>query len=491
MFDSSSYDNPTPLARADASRDVLPRGGTSQWRPTRFNLYDLEMRNVRGFNVWPEVYFSGSENVTEFLEGIDNQIKLLEIRSDFSCAYLKGHLMGRAVDWYQIFGSTLVQNTATDFAQLKAALSKAFPAIQNKKDLETRFYASQQRQNQEPTVFSYDLLKIHKKIELGMSEKALVDHIFVRLEPQVQDYVEVRNPQTAIQLLEVLAKFEERYSCKATLGSRNSNNREGRGRNERRMSNVGNNRGNWRNSEVVHRPNNGRNDYRGSNQNNRQRNQWFESRNRFQNDDRRFNDRGYYFRNRGQNDDFSTGDQRNRGSSENFSRGSRKQRGRLNVLKVNDIKDLEYPCILGIDFIGGSKIILDFDRKSLAIQETQVEDITIDDRNLRVDLSKTKLNAVANVLDNNTIESIIGEKVNCAIIRDLVLSSRDQLIEEQKTDPELDHIYRYLENPEDSSVNAAICENWSHDFRLVEGLLFYAKYATSLREMRVYIPQNL
>ncbi|GFW07085.1 retrovirus-related Pol polyprotein from transposon 17.6 [Trichonephila clavipes] len=67
-----------------------------------------------------------------------------------------------------------------------------------------------------------------------------------------------------------------------------------------------------------------------------------------------------------------------------------------------------------------------------------------------------KLNVVANVLDNNTIESIISEEVNCAIIRDLVLSSRDQLIEEQKTDPELGHIYRYLENPEDSSVNAAI-----------------------------------
>ncbi|GFT10905.1 hypothetical protein TNCV_1944961 [Trichonephila clavipes] len=29
-----------------------------------------------------------------------------------------------------------------------------------------------------------------------------------RLEPQVQEYVEVRNPQTAIQLLEVLAKFD-------------------------------------------------------------------------------------------------------------------------------------------------------------------------------------------------------------------------------------------------------------------------------------------
>ncbi|GFU86062.1 uncharacterized protein TNCV_654561 [Trichonephila clavipes] len=209
MFDSISFVNPTPLAHADTPRGILPTRGTSQWRTTRFNLYDPEIRNATGFNVWSKGYFSGSENVTEFLEGIDNQIKLLEISSDLSCAYLKGHLLGRAPDWYQIFGSALVQNTATDFAQLKAALSKAIPAIQNRKYLETRFYASEQKRNQEPTNFVYDLLKLNQKLELGMSEKALVDHIFVRLEPQVQEYVEVRNPQNTVQLLEVLAKFEE------------------------------------------------------------------------------------------------------------------------------------------------------------------------------------------------------------------------------------------------------------------------------------------
>ncbi|GFX18425.1 uncharacterized protein TNCV_4307251 [Trichonephila clavipes] len=64
-------------------------------------------------------------------------------------------------------------------------------------------------------------------------------------------------------------------------GSRNSDNVERRGWNQRRMSNIGNNRGNWRNSEVVLRPNNGRNDYRGNYENSRQVNQWFESRNRF------------------------------------------------------------------------------------------------------------------------------------------------------------------------------------------------------------------
>ncbi|GFW54027.1 uncharacterized protein TNCV_3828351 [Trichonephila clavipes] len=67
-------------------------------------------------------------------------------------------------------------------------------------------------------------------------------------------------------------------------------------------------------------------------------------------------------------------------------------------------------------------------------------------------------NAVADVLSRNPVESIIGEKVNLAVIWDLVLSSRKQLIEQQRKDTGLGHIYRYLENPEDSSVNATICQ---------------------------------
>ncbi|GFV75288.1 uncharacterized protein TNCV_1481341 [Trichonephila clavipes] len=103
----------------------------------------------------------------------------------------------------------------------ESSIIKAFAAIQNRKDLETRFYASQQRQNQEPTDFVYDLLNCIK------------------------------------------TKFEERYSCKAIRGSRNGDNVERRGWNEHRMSNVNDNRRNWRNSEVVRRPSNGRIDYGG------------------------------------------------------------------------------------------------------------------------------------------------------------------------------------------------------------------------------------
>ncbi|GFT80180.1 DDE_3 domain-containing protein [Trichonephila clavipes] len=117
-----SFVNPTPLAHADTSRDVLPRGGTSHWRPTRFNLYDPEMRNARGFNVWPEVYFSRS-SPGESPKLVPN------IRISVRAKYRHG------------------------LRAAEAALSKALPAIQNRKDFETRFYASQQRQNKEPTDF--------------------------------------------------------------------------------------------------------------------------------------------------------------------------------------------------------------------------------------------------------------------------------------------------------------------------------------------------
>ncbi|GFW98349.1 uncharacterized protein TNCV_1092271 [Trichonephila clavipes] len=104
------------------------------------------------------------------------------------------------------------------------------------------------------------------------------------------------------------------------------------------MSNVYDNRRNRRISEVLCRTSNERDDYRGNYENGRQGNQWFESRNRFQTDDQRFNDRGHQFRNGGQRDDFSRGDHRNRGLSDNFRTGDRKQSRRLSVLKVSEVQ---------------------------------------------------------------------------------------------------------------------------------------------------------
>ncbi|GFT96486.1 hypothetical protein TNCV_5021891 [Trichonephila clavipes] len=89
-------------------------------------------------------------------------------------------------------------------------------------------------------------------------------------------------------------------------------------------------------------------------------------------------------------------------------------------------------------------------------------------------------NVVADVLSRNPVCNMDGSQISCAALRALALNSQEQLMREQREPPELGHIYRYLENPYNGSVNATICENWSQDFKLLDGLLFYAKYSTRL-----------
>ncbi|GFX43985.1 hypothetical protein TNCV_4112641 [Trichonephila clavipes] len=54
----------------------------------------------------------------------------------------------------------------------------------------------------------------------------------------------------------------------------------------------------------------------------------------------------------------------------------------------------------------------------------------------------------------NPVGNLDGSQISCAALRALALNSREQLIREQREDPELGHIYRYVENPDDGSVNA-------------------------------------
>ncbi|GFV68141.1 uncharacterized protein TNCV_1874231 [Trichonephila clavipes] len=168
-----------------------------------------EFRVGSNFRIIPEQYFSGMENVTEFLENIDNNLTYYEITTQLAWAYLKGHLTGRALDWFEVLGYRVVEDKATDYAHLKQALTEQFPVVRNRSELETRFYASSQKHNQKPSDFVYDLLKIHKQLKLEMTEKKLLDHVISWLEPHILDYVEVRHPQTKSTLLQIIDKYEE------------------------------------------------------------------------------------------------------------------------------------------------------------------------------------------------------------------------------------------------------------------------------------------
>ncbi|GFT01347.1 retrovirus-related Pol polyprotein from transposon 297 [Trichonephila clavipes] len=145
-----------------------------------------ELRVGSSFRVIPEQFFSGVENVTEFL---DNNLTYYEIPTQLTCVYLKGHLTGRTLDWFQVLGYKVVEEKATDYAQLKPALTEQFPVVRNRSELETRFYVWYQNHNQRPSEFVYELLKIHK-LKLDMAEEKFIDHIISRLESKLSDYVE-------------------------------------------------------------------------------------------------------------------------------------------------------------------------------------------------------------------------------------------------------------------------------------------------------------
>ncbi|GFU22325.1 hypothetical protein NPIL_263561 [Nephila pilipes] len=56
------------------------------------------------FEFWSlsRIFFSRKENVSEFLYSINNGVLFHEIPTDLACAYLKGHLIGRAKDWFEV-----------------------------------------------------------------------------------------------------------------------------------------------------------------------------------------------------------------------------------------------------------------------------------------------------------------------------------------------------------------------------------------------------
>ncbi|GFU58171.1 uncharacterized protein TNCV_696831 [Trichonephila clavipes] len=209
------------------------------------------------FRIIPEQYFSGVENIDNYLENIDHNLAYYEIPAQLTCAYLKGHLKGRALDWFEVLGYRVIEDKTTDYAHLKQALSEQFPVVRNRSELETQFYSSSQRRDQQPSDFIYELLKIHKVLKLEMSEEKLIDHVVSRLEPQILDYVEVRHPRNTANLLQIVDKYEERFMRRQIRGS--SEGFRSSGPNKGNRFNTRHRQENWReNGNIARYANNSR-----------------------------------------------------------------------------------------------------------------------------------------------------------------------------------------------------------------------------------------
>ncbi|GFS82301.1 retrovirus-related Pol polyprotein from transposon 297 [Trichonephila clavipes] len=292
------------------------------------------------------------ENVTEFLENIDNNLTYYEIPTQLTCAYLKGQLTGRALDWFEVLGFRVVEDKVTDYAHLKQALTDQFPVVRNRSELETCFYASSQKHNQKPSDFVYDLLKIHKILKLEMTEEKLLDHVISRLTPQILDYVEVRHPQTTFNLQQIIDKYEERFLNRKIRGSsrefRDTNQSENnRFPNRKRQENWRETRGNNRYSDNS-KPQRQFNRFKGQGVSDNRR---FDGRRRGGQSDHRFH---------------------NQGGRQVGSRNG---------------------AFRGVDFMKESKLTLDFDQKSLIITDDQIKQLPKVEKPVEINLSDTKLDS--------------------------------------------------------------------------------------------------
>ncbi|GFS74016.1 uncharacterized protein TNCV_108851 [Trichonephila clavipes] len=93
-----------------------------------------------------------------------------------------------------------------------------------------------------------------------------------------------------------------------------------------------------------------------------------------------------------------------------------------------------------------------------------------------------------------------GSQISCAALRALSINSREQFIKEQREDPELGHIYRYLENPDDGSVNATVGKfmpKFEGPYKVLEikgnNLVIWKNgrnIAVNIDEIRVYRPRQ-
>ncbi|GFW17074.1 uncharacterized protein TNCV_2761981 [Trichonephila clavipes] len=90
---------------------------------------------------------NGAQRINAENRNIDHNLAYYEIPAQLACAYLKGHLKGRALDWFEVLGYRVIEDKTTDYAHLKQALSEQFPVVRNRSELETPFYSSSQRRD--------------------------------------------------------------------------------------------------------------------------------------------------------------------------------------------------------------------------------------------------------------------------------------------------------------------------------------------------------
>ncbi|GFW48713.1 uncharacterized protein TNCV_4242941 [Trichonephila clavipes] len=162
------------------------------------------------------------ENVAEFLENIDNNLTYYEIPTQLACAYLKGHLTGRALDWnrQENWRETRGNNRYSDNSRPR----REFNRFEGKDVANNRRFDDRRRGGQSNHRFhnqggrqggsrhGIDFMK-ESKLTLDFDQKSLIIPDQIKQFPKVEKPVEIdlSDAKLEVPVLQ-LPNFQEQFN---------------------------------------------------------------------------------------------------------------------------------------------------------------------------------------------------------------------------------------------------------------------------------------
>ncbi|GFU97540.1 uncharacterized protein TNCV_3600311 [Trichonephila clavipes] len=268
-----------------------------------------------------------------------------KIPAQLARAYLKGHLKGRALDWFEVLGYRVIEDKTTDYAHLKQALSEQFPCLEIRGSSEgfrssgpnegNRFNTRHRQEN-------------WRKTEIMRDTPIIADHKGNLIDSKTKVSQIIADSR-------VDAKVDNRINHSThSQGGRQSGSRNSsfRGQNERTLWNTGAEKSFI--SEEVYR-------------------NYFSYRPRQKTKDRVVTAQG--------------------APCSHLGRVELQIRIRefQKPWEFHVLDNMQYQCILGIDFMKASRLTLDFDQKSLIIPDNLIKQVPKEKKPVDIDLTESKL----------------------------------------------------------------------------------------------------
>ncbi|KFM73065.1 Retrovirus-related Pol polyprotein from transposon 17.6, partial [Stegodyphus mimosarum] len=164
----------------------------------------------------PAASFDGKTAVINFLEKLDSHFMLYPVHEFQKVALATSALKGQALSWFKCIGKNLLGEPGSPtytYENFKNSLVKAFPVVRDRARLEAELFSRYQERIEDLSNFILRKIQVFKLLYGSRPDPEIIQVILPRLLPQVQDFIELRNPTTLDRLFELAVQFESRRTA--------------------------------------------------------------------------------------------------------------------------------------------------------------------------------------------------------------------------------------------------------------------------------------